>query len=241
MNNFKKSASDNKNKTKKNRLIFNIILDIFLGLFVIFALYTTISGVIAKKNNGLNSLFGKASLSVQSESMSGTFEKGDLIFVDLLSFSEDGNPNIELKENKSIVTFKYDIDANGTYELVTHLFIGKNGERYEFVGTYNPTSGSLAHQLVSQDKLVGVYNGTKWSGFGNVTDFLSSPTGYLCVIMVPCAIFFIYAFYKFIKAIVDAKPQKVAEYDANKYLEEKEKMRLEILKEIKENENKENK
>src|SRR5574344_2184983 len=105
-------STKEKNKTVKKT--FKIIGDVFLVLFILFGIYITVTSLVAKSNGGVCNLFGNAPMSVQSDSMKGTFEKGDLIFVKLLSFDNDHNPSETLEEGKSIVTFKYTLqDTNG--------------------------------------------------------------------------------------------------------------------------------
>jgi signal peptidase len=232
-------STKEKNKTVKKT--FKIIGDVFLVLFILFGIYITVTSLVAKSNGGVSNLFGNAPMSVQSDSMKGTFEKGDLIFVKLLSFDNDHNPSETLEEGKSIVTFKYtlqDTNGNNVQTFLTHQYVKRTlyGSRYlyEFKGTYAPNGETIDSQIVEEKAIVGVYTGTKWSGFGKVTDFLTSSTGYLVIFVVPAAILFFYALYRLIITIIRVNKQNLTEKDAAYYMEQKEKMRDEILKELEE-------
>jgi signal peptidase len=229
--------TDSNKRTKK---VFKIIGSVFLWLFVLFAVYVSITALVAKSNDGVANLFGYTPLSVQSESMTGTIDKGDLIIIKLINF-DDGKPSETLTPNESIVTFRYDIDNDGSDELVTHLFIGKEDSTYVFQGTYSPNGQELAKQYVPESRIVGVYSGNRIVALGYVISWITSPIGYFVIFLVPAAIFFLYALYKLIMAVINASSTTKIEHDANYYLEEKEKMRQEILAELEKEKKKEEK
>mgnify|MGYP000951938356 CR=1 FL=1 len=229
--------TDSNKRTKK---VFKIIGSVFLWLFVLFAVYVSITALVAKSNDGVANLFGYTPLSVQSESMTGTIDKGDLIIIKLINF-DDGEPSETLTPNESIVTFRYDIDNDGSDELVTHLFIGKEDSTYVFQGTYSPNGQELAKQYVPESRIVGVYSGNRIVALGYVISWITSPIGYFVIFLVPAAIFFLYALYKLIMAVINASSTTKIEHDANYYLEEKEKMRQEILAELEKEKKKEEK
>ena len=67
----------------------------------------------------------------------------------------------------------------------------------------NPDGYELRHTDV-----IGVYHGSKLVGIGAVVDFLRSSIGFLLVIVLPMALFFLYEVYNLIKIIMAHKVKK---------------------------------
>ena len=99
---------------KKLAKILNIVVDVLVILvLVISVLIATLS--LTSKSQGVPNLFGYAPLTVESDSMSGTFEEGDLIISKVTN-----DPGYEYKKG-DIVTFPIEIDGIATYN--THKII----------------------------------------------------------------------------------------------------------------------
>ena len=87
MNDEKNMTSTQKAQPKDWKKILKIIGNVFLWLFVAFALVVTILAFAAQRNSdGIPSVGGRSYLTVQSESMSPLINKGDLIIVRKISF-----------------------------------------------------------------------------------------------------------------------------------------------------------
>ena len=218
-------------KTEKSvgRRIAGVVVDVLLGLIILLGILVSVYSLSSRSTGGVPSFFGKSSLVVESDSMTGTVNKGDLIFIEKFSAS---NPIERLETDRSVVTFYFDIDGDGSNELVTHLFKGTEqvGTQtlYTFQGTYNPADVLLDTQYVSADKLIGTYTGTRIAGLGTVLDFLRSPLGFGLIIILPIFLFFIYALVRLILALMETKKPKTAAVSA----EEREKIKAELLAEI---------
>ena len=61
--------------------ILNIALDVVIAILVIFAVFISMVAVSSNANQNVPQVFGYSPLSVQSGSMSPTFDEGDYIFV----------------------------------------------------------------------------------------------------------------------------------------------------------------
>ena len=61
--------------------VLSVVVDILAWILLIFAFLITIMVFGSEKNNGVPTLLGYMPMSVQSDSMSPTFKKGDLIVV----------------------------------------------------------------------------------------------------------------------------------------------------------------
>lgn len=223
-------------KNKPVRKALRIAADCLLGLIIALGVLVSAVSLSARASGGVPSFFGHSVLVVQSESMTGTIDKGDIIFVDKFSADEEKR-NLELAAlvpDKSVVTFYFDLDSDGTDELVTHLYRGTtahgNATFYVFEGTYNPDQATLESQYVSADKIFGLYGGTRIAKVGTALDFLRSPLGFGLLIMLPIGAFFIYALVRLILALVEARRPTVSADDLSE--EAREQIRREILAEL---------
>lgn len=203
-----------------------IVGNVILWLFVAFAAITMVFSLSAAANNdGVPSIFGKSLITIQSDSMNPTFKKGDLIFDDTLSGVEKMTLEID-----DVITFKADLDGDGKDELNTHRIIDivdaggnsvkddedyykNNNVYYRTQGDNKETNATPDEHLVRHDTVVGKYTGAKLGGMGKVLDFLQSSTGFLVVIVLPLALFFIYELYNVISAIVATKQKKISVAD----------------------------
>ena len=184
--------------------VLKIVVDVLAWILLIFAFLITIMVFTSEKNNGIPSLLGYMQMSVESDSMSPTFKKGDLIFVkqvDLYDLKKDDVitfytiiEGIRVKNTHRIVEVQ---DNNGTKSFVTK-------------GDNNPVADELA---VSSSDIIGRWTGAKIAGGGNVLNFLRSKTGFFICIVIPMALFFLFELYKFIVTLVEAKKPKISQED----------------------------
>lgn len=124
-------------------------------------------------------------MTVQSDSMSPTFDQGDLIVIKTCDTSK--------LQVGDIVTFHTIIDNQ--YALNTHRIESideLNGMRsFTTKGDNNDVADT---HIISDSDIVGQYV-FKIPGMGKVMDFLSSAWGFLIVIVLPMLLFFIYQVY----------------------------------------------
>lgn len=141
---------------------------------------------LATKDDGsVSNLGGFTPMTVQSDSMSPTFDQGDLIVIKTCDTSK--------LQVGDIVTFHTIIDNQ--YALNTHRIESideLNGMRsFTTKGDNNDVADT---HIISDGDIVGQYV-FKIPGMGKVMDFLSSTWGFLIVIVLPMLLFFIYQVY----------------------------------------------
>lgn len=141
---------------------------------------------LATKDDGsVSNLGGFTPMTVQSDSMSPTFDQGDLIVIKTCDTSK--------LQVVDIVTFHTIIENQ--YALNTHRIESideLNGMRsFTTKGDNNDVADT---HIISDGDIVGQYV-FKIPGMGKVMDFLSSAWGFLIVIVLPMLLFFIYQVY----------------------------------------------
>lgn len=190
-----------------------IAVNVILWIFVAFSALTMILSLSSAASDGVPSIFGKSLISIQSDSMKPTFKEGDLLFVKPLK----GVDRMTLKKD-DVITFWADLDGDGNQELNTHRILEViNGDNYEnenvsyrTQGDNPETNATPDRDLVLHSSVVGVWTGKKAGGLGSALDFLQSSTGFLVVIVLPLALFFIYELYNVISTVVSMKHKKAA-------------------------------
>jgi len=165
---------------KALKITLDVLLDIFLALLILISAFSVISAINEKKD-GIPNCFGLCALSVQSDSMTGTFEKGDLIFCTKL---KDGDTVVV----GDIVSFKDVI--GGETAINTHRVNRIEGDYFYTKGD-NPLAKEDSTPRL-RGEFLAKYNNYKWNGFGNVLDFIKQPVGFVCVIVVPIAAYITY-------------------------------------------------
>ena len=203
------------NKTEAKKIV-SIVLNVLVWAFLVFAALTTILTFVSMNaKDGVPSVFGKSIVSVQSPSMDGdkkgSFKQGDLLFVDKVTVDEA----LDLQED-TIIVYRAPIDINGdgeTGDINTHRIISKRVTEGGIV--YFQTQGDAeplpdGYELRYTD-VVAVYNGhSRLRGMGAVADFLKSSIGFLLVVVLPMALFFLYELYNLFKILMENKMEKAA-------------------------------
>lgn len=195
-------AENGKNRVTK---IFNILFWVALGIIVLYSVIALFS-----KDDGITTIFGGTGLTVQSDSMSPTFYKGDLIFIDT-------DFNIEDLEVGDVITYQMIITVDGESVMIynshriTNIIEDINGYLHFYTkGDNNLTADT---EPVLESYVLGVWNGKIYANIGGVIDgivgFLKSPTGFFLFIVLPCFGFLVYQIVKFIGLMSDFKTQKV--------------------------------
>lgn len=174
-----------------------IAANVAAWLIVIFALLVTILVFSSTNNNGVPQLFGYIPLTVESQSMSPTFNQGDLIIskqIDDASALQVGDvisywtiiDGQKVKNTHRIVRIETE---NGVTSFITR---GDNNPIDDEVPTY-PAD------------LIGKWTGARLGGAGNIMAFLRTRLGFFVCILLPMALFFLFELYKFIVTVVKVK------------------------------------
>ena len=221
---------------KAIKRVGTIIISVLLWLVILVAALYAFTTMATKDNQNVANLFGYTPLVVESNSMSPTFKKDDLIFVKKCDTSK--------LEEGDIICFHTIIDNE--YALNTHRIqsIAESGEARSYTTVGDNNNGVADQHIISDGDIVGKYVG-HISGAGKLMNFLSSSTGFLLVIVLPMLIFFIYQVYTLIMisirlkkavAVENAREQTEAESaleEAKRLREEAEAMRAKAEEELK--------
>lgn len=203
---------------KKASRTLNIIIDVFLVLFLLFSAFILIFA-LSQRAGKVSQIFGYTVRSVQSDSMErydsngdlveGAFCKGDLIICEI---AEGGPYNIG-----DVVMFAMPIDIydDGSYRecnlmdgydtklLVTHRISGIetiNGNvQYRTQGLGNPIPDI---NLKWDEDILAVYTGTRIPYLGSVMDFLQTRGGFFLCIILPMLAFVLFQAYRVVNNVI---------------------------------------
>ena len=192
-------AKENQQEEKKPSLIskiFNFFFYTLISIVIVVALLYTVVNLAG--NNGISTILGHTVGSVQSGSMSGTFEKGDII----VSKQIDGE---EVKEG-DVISFWYHDPQADQIIVVTHRVIELRDDG-KIV-----TQGDVANKANSVDTIEVISKGDAISRYsfkipyvGAVLDFINTSTGFFVCILIPVFLFLFWQIYVFIVTVSDAK------------------------------------
>ena len=199
----------------KGRRIANTIINSVLVIAIILAAVCTYTSYVSTSGNGVPSIFGLRVMSIQTESMYPTMKPGDLIFDTAVKDTS------ELKIG-DIITYWTVIDGERVLNThrITEIYDGGGYLIFQTKGDNNTIEDSLT---VHESEIVGQYNGMKIAGLGKLFDYLQTSTGFLIVVVIPVAIFFLYHLIQFFRVLFEYQSVK------NKLLYEKERGKNEDL------------
>lgn len=236
-------------------IVFNVLFYAFLIILFIFS----ISNIRSKKNN-IPNIFGTGYLVVQSGSMTGTFEKGDVIWVkianekriskleigDVITFTD---PSI----SETIAQFGGEDDGTNlnTHRIVDIVTMPDGSLRYICQGDYvkisfpsdvydssKPSNSKI--QIVKSDEIKAVYTRNMSKGMTAVLKFAKSSLGFGLCIVLPTAILLVYEVVMLIRNIMKLNKEKIeAKMAEDKAAQQedleaqKQRMREELLAELK--------
>ena len=183
-------------KEGKGKKIANTIINVILVIAIVIAALCTYISFVSKSGSGKPpSIFGIEILSIQTESMYPTIEPGDLIF-------DKRVKDTSTLQVGDIITYWTIIDGErvlNTHRIV-EIYDGGNYRIFATKGDKNDVEDPLT---VHESEVVGKYNGARIRGAGKVFDFLQTSTGFLIVVVVPVAIFFIFHLVQFFRVLFE--------------------------------------
>ncbi len=170
----------------------NIAYYVVLGLIILIAAFYMF--VTFSTKNGVTSVFGKIIATVQTGSMSGTLEEGDLIVIS--EFDE------RTTEEGDIISFFYTEPRSKEVIIVTHRAIGfKDG----MIVAHGDAAPETEIQLVSYFDVVGRYEGFRIPVLGGIIDAIKSPIGFFFCVLLPVFLFLFWQIYVFIKTVMEVR------------------------------------
>ena len=197
-------------KKDKIQKIAGICVNVLIWIVVAVSLFITILVFSAQgSKDGVPSIFGKALISIETESMEPTFKGGDLVFMTKLSDDEKAN----LKPG-DIITYHAPIDINKdgkTGDINTHRIVSVDTatKTVKTQGDNKVTNPTADNYVVSFNDIIGTCTERgRLAGVGGVINFLRSSLGFLLCIVLPLVLFFFYELYKFIALIVSERAKR---------------------------------
>lgn len=178
----------------KAKKVIDIVIYVLLGFVFLVCVFVTVSSINQKKN-GVPSVFGYSVMTVQTESMQGTINKGDLIVTKLVNEKITDS----LKEG-DIISFYTVVD--GERIIDTHRINDikeEVGER--FFETKGDNVDAIDDGYRSESDIVSVYK-FRIAGLGYVVNFLRTTLGFFLCVFTPLAAFVIYEAYRLITTII---------------------------------------
>ncbi len=194
-----------KSKPKK---VLAVIGNVIVWLFVVFAAVVTIFTFAAQSSaDGVPAIGGKAILTVQTDSMAPTFEKGDVIIGQKLM--PDDAKALQVDD---IITFDAgDLDGDGVRDLNSHRIIQVNKEDGSGFVSYITQGDNVQfadQNSVDSTDVICKYTGTRIKGLGKVLGFLQTPNGFLIAVVIPMILFFILELIQFIRKYLEIRGSK---------------------------------
>ena len=196
--------------TAKTKKIVRIVLNVCLWIFLAFAFVMMVFAFASISNDyGVPMMGNKVILNVVSNSMQPTINKGDLIAGTTLTLEEKQ----ALKEG-DIITFFVDLDGDGIKEINTHRIVKVNGTGDDVTFRTKGDNSELypinvfddGYNIRPEDVICTWKQGdTQLKGLGSVMSFLQSRVGFLCIVIIPLALFFIYEVVRFVLTVVKVK------------------------------------
>ena len=199
----------------KGKRIVNAIINVVLVLAIIVAALCTYTSYVSTSGNGVPNVLGLRILSIQTESMYPTMKPGDMIFD--TAVKDTG----ELKIG-DVITYWTVIDGERVLNThrISEIYDGGGYLIFETKGDNNTVADPLT---VHESEIIGQWNGAKIGGVGKVFDYLQTSTGFLIVVVIPVAIFFLFHLIQFFRVLFEYNNLK------NKLLYEQERGRNEDL------------
>lgn len=200
-------------KKGKGKKIVNTVINTVLVIAIALAAVCTYVSYVSTSGSGVPSILGVRVFSVQTDSMYPTLNPGDLVF-------DVGVKDPGELEVGDIITYWTVID--GERVLNTHTIVqiydGGNTLIFSTKGDNNDYDDPLT---VHESEIVGKFTGVKIGGMGKVFDYLQTSTGFLIVVVIPVALFFLFHLVQFFRVLFEYQSVK------NKLLYEQERGKLE--------------
>jgi signal peptidase len=207
--------------------ILKITGNVVFYAFVILVMVFAISNISVKNDGDIPNVFGKGYIAVVSDSMNGdqpdSFDKGDLIIVKVLKSAEEKKA---LKVGDIITFYDFDLNSLNSHRIVD-IQTNTNGD---LLFTTKGDKEGLGEDVVLKgfEDIKAIYVG-KVTNLGGAINYLQTPAGFAIFIVLPTVAFLGYELFLFIRVLLKANSEKVEA----RVLEDKEKIRQELLEEIK--------
>lgn len=191
---------------KTLKKIGSIALDILIVLIFLISVVLIVANITADKENGEQpNVFGYVISSVQSDSMSGTFEKGAIVVGKIA----DDNTVIE---KDTIITFSQKVGntvIQNTHRVVDVQTVG-GIEMYQTQGDNRERCPSPDEEWKTIHDVNAVYQ-FHIPFVGGFIDFLKEPVGFIICLVLPMLAFIAWQVYKLISIYLQSKKEQMIE------------------------------
>jgi signal peptidase len=193
--------------------IGSVVIDVLIVIVFIISLLVVIASITAKRENGQANVFGYTANSVQTDSMKGTINEGDLIISKVVT--SENKADFDLKEG-DIVSFYTEI-KKGTKILITHrIYEVRQAGNTRIITTWgdNRESAPIPDDPITMSDVQSVYL-FRIPLVGHFIDFLRTPLGFIICLVVPLLAFICWQAYKLIILFFKSKQAELAEEAEN--------------------------
>jgi len=208
-------AAEESTQMSRGKRSLNTIINVVLVIAIIIAAFCTYTSYVSTSGNGVPNVLGVRILSIQTESMYPTLKPGDMIF------------DVPVKDTGAleigdVITYWTVIDGERVLNThrISEIYDGGGYLIFETKGDNNTVADSLT---VHESEIIGQWKGAKIGGLGKVFDYLQTSTGFLIVVVIPVALFFIFHLIQFFRVLFEYNNLK------NKLLYEQERGRNEDI------------
>lgn len=214
--------------------ILDNVLTVLLVIVLVFMSVLSIMLIVSASNDGVASAFGYAPITLyDTKSMEPFFGANDLIIVKKQDASQ-------LKEG-DIISFWGFVDAQKciiTHRIVEVKQLEDGTYAYQTQGDNRETNPMRDQDPMNEfrqpdiypEDIIGVYQ-FKIAGFGNVLNFIKSPTGILVCMVIPLALIFLWQLVRVIKMAMVYHRETVAMKNTEMSEEEKQRVIAQFLRE----------
>lgn len=238
----------NQDQAKKVAKVGKVVLNVFFYAVIVLLVLFSFANMKLKQKDDIANLFGRGFVTVLTDSMTGdqedSFTVNDVIFVRLL----DDQSREELEVGDIVTYFSMKIPGLNVQGFITHRIIEiftLDGET--FLVTQGDKEGAIPDDPINLSETLAVYTG-KLQGAGRALKYLQTPTGFALFVILPVALILIVEAVFLVRNIIQINNQKLKEkiqsetqqqaFDIEK---EKERIRQQILEEMKKQEETKNK
>lgn len=191
---------------KTFKKIASVSLDILVVLVFLIAVLLVVANITADKENGEQpNVFGYVISSVQSESMSGTFEKGALVV------GKVPNENTVIAKG-DIISFRQKV--GGVNIINTHRVVDVTDagalDLYQTQGDNREICPDPDTEWKTIYDVTAVYQ-FHIPGVGGFIDFLKEPLGFVICLVLPMLAFIAWQVYKLISLYIQSKKEQMIE------------------------------
>ena len=187
---------------KKAKKIANCVVNVLICLIFVISIFVIIANSSIEET-GVPSLFGYTIASVQSDSMTGTFDKGDVVIGKLA----DDTTVINVDDIVSFWDVKDGVKFVNTHRVVDVYEIGD----VKYYITKGDKDGlGIDPYEKTQENIIAVYQGNV-PLLGSFLDFLKTTLGFILIIVLPFLLVIGWEVYRLIALFIEHKKQQLLE------------------------------